>query len=160
MIYTAEFKKCRRCLVEKSVDNFSPCKVNKDELASYCKDCNNVKNRIRRANLTEEQREARRNYNNQHYYKDHENIRERQVWYRLKIRYGLTKEQYFEILENQNGVCAICEQKCKTNQRLVVDHCHKTSVVRGLLCKSCNMQLGVLEKDQWMDKALSYLGLQ
>lgn len=71
-----------------------------------------------------------------------------------KQYYGITIEQYDTLFAQQNGVCAIC-QKPETKldrtgvkiKRLCVDHCHKTNVVRGLLCFSCNTALGHIYED-------------
>lgn len=41
----------------------------------------------------------------------------------------------------QDGKCAICLEK----RKLVIDHNHTTSVVRGLLCQRCNVFLGMIE---------------
>ena len=60
---------------------------------------------------------------------------------RLRRQYALTEEQYEAILKKQNNRCAICG--CQQHyQRLAVDHCHKTGMVRGLLCVHCNRGLG------------------
>jgi hypothetical protein len=59
----------------------------------------------------------------------------------LQKKYHITEEIYSQILAAQNGVCAIC--KCHQRyKRLAVDHDHKTSQVRGLLCEQCNRGLG------------------
>jgi len=52
---------------------------------------------------------------------------------------------YAERLKAQGGVCAICG-KPPGKTRLALDHCHRTGRVRGLLCWSCNVKLGWLEK--------------
>lgn len=74
-------------------------------------------------------------------------------WNWLK-RYGITPEQYDEILEEQGGVCKICKN-LPGKYRLHVDHDHETGKVRGLLCVTCNSRL------EWtvehMDKILEYL---
>lgn len=57
-------------------------------------------------------------------------------------QYGITLEQYDEMLVAQNGVCAICREECKSGRRLSVDHCHETGKVRGLLCGNCNQGIG------------------
>jgi len=44
------------------------------------------------------------------------------------------------MLQVQGGVCAICGNPPKT-RRLDVDHDHKTGVIRGLLCFTCNHHL-------------------
>lgn len=77
----------------------------------------------------------------------------------LKTVYGMTIEEYQEILVKQNLVCAICEAGCITNKRLSVDHCHTTGEIRGLLCHRCNIALGMLDDD--VDRAaklIKYLG--
>jgi hypothetical protein len=53
-------------------------------------------------------------------------------------QYGLTVAERDEILKSQGGVCAACHE----TGRMVVDHCHKTGKVRGILCDSCNLVLG------------------
>lgn len=71
-----------------------------------------------------------------------------------KHRYGITKEQYEQILEAQDGKCAIC----KRFKKLVVDHCHKTNRVRGLLCGGCNILLGHLDDDaKLLENGIAYL---
>jgi hypothetical protein len=69
----------------------------------------------------------------------------------LKKRFGITLSDYERMFEEQNGVCAICEQPEKSHQRdgspssLVVDHCHDTKKIRGLLCHHCNRGIGFLQ---------------
>jgi Autographiviridae endonuclease VII len=67
----------------------------------------------------------------------------------LKRLYGITEEQYNEMLQRQGGCCAICRnpQNNHTSKRLHVDHDHSTGVVRGLLCYRCNQGLGSFEEN-------------
>lgn len=58
--------------------------------------------------------------------------------HRYRRVYGITEEEYQSLLESQNGVCAICDEKNVAGWRLAVDHDHATGVVRGLLCNLCN----------------------
>lgn len=77
----------------------------------------------------------------------------------LKNRYGITIEEYDEMLSNQNGGCAICGKTTAYNngtKRLHIDHDHKTNLIRGLLCSQCNTTLGHLEKIG-IDNFISYL---
>lgn len=60
---------------------------------------------------------------------------------RLLALYGITLEDYEKMLESQNGGCAICG-RVPTGRALHVDHDHKTGLVRGLLCHSCNHAIG------------------
>jgi hypothetical protein len=78
----------------------------------------------------------------------------------LKHRYGITLDVYKEMLEFQNGVCAICgkPETIKRKTRLSVDHCHDTLKVRGLLCDQCNKGLGNFKHNkELLSKALKYL---
>ena len=57
----------------------------------------------------------------------------------LKRLYGITPEQYDEMLEKQDGYCAVClKHHSEFKTRLAVDHDHKTGELRGLLCMNCN----------------------
>lgn len=61
--------------------------------------------------------------------------------------YGLTLEKYNQMLEAQEGGCAICgdkQAKTKRNGRFCIDHDHATGEVRGLLCSHCNRGIGLL----------------
>ena len=75
----------------------------------------------------------------------------------LKNRYGITPEQYDEMLEAQGGVCAICKQ-APEGRRLAVDHCHTTGNNRGLLCINCNTALGkFFDNTEYLSNAIRYL---
>ncbi len=67
--------------------------------------------------------------------------------HQLLKKYGLTFADYTALLAHQKGGCAICGRKRldATGRRLAIDHCHRTSVVRGLLCSRCNRALGWFE---------------
>ena len=81
-------------------------------------------------------------------------------WSHLKSRYGVTKERWLEMYEEQNGCCYTChrpEAKC-SRKRLCVDHCHTTKKVRRLLCDNCNRVLGTANDSIPLLKSLiSYL---
>jgi hypothetical protein len=59
--------------------------------------------------------------------------------------YGITAAQRHNMYVDQRCKCLIC-LRSYTPQALVIDHCHTTGRVRGLLCNVCNMQLGMYEK--------------
>jgi hypothetical protein len=61
---------------------------------------------------------------------------------KLLTRYGITGEEYDEMLLSQFEKCAICAGTNVSGRRLSVDHNHKTGKVRGLLCNQCNLGLG------------------
>jgi hypothetical protein len=58
---------------------------------------------------------------------------------------GLTIPQFEEMELRQGGVCKICGGISTAGRRLAVDHCHKTKIVRGLLCHNCNSALGLFK---------------
>lgn len=64
-------------------------------------------------------------------------------WYITK-KYGLTMEQYSELLEKQDNRCAICKVTDPGKSDWRIDHCHTTKKVRGLLCHNCNVSLGLM----------------
>lgn len=83
-----------------------------------------------------------------------ENYRERHL---LKT-YGLTPNEYDEMLSSQNNKCKICNNLEKPNRRLCVDHCHTTNNIRGLLCDNCNTALGKFQDNvEILKKAIDYL---
>lgn len=67
---------------------------------------------------------------------------------RLKV-HGLDLSDFQDMLIAQNGRCAICGYSDMSNPNVfpLVDHCHKTGKVRGLLCMGCNQGLGKFRDD-------------
>ena len=72
-------------------------------------------------------------------------LRARHSGARLSRNYGLSRKEHRRLLDEQNGVCAVC--KLPSRRALCVDHCHATRQVRGLLCDKCNTALGLLGDD-------------
>ncbi|GHF61187.1 hypothetical protein GCM10010218_48410 [Streptomyces mashuensis] len=65
---------------------------------------------------------------------------------RVRSTYGLGPGEYDTLFRLQGGCCAICGGTRR--QRLSVDHCHKTQLVRGLLCRMCNGRLLTAARDR------------
>lgn len=71
---------------------------------------------------------------------------------RIKLRYGLTVEEYDALIARG---CSICGE---TEKRIVMDHCHATNAVRAPLCDQCNQMLGNARDDPGILLAgMSYL---
>lgn len=71
------------------------------------------------------------------------------------VKYGLSLRDYTNMLNYQQGRCAICDE---TMVKVNVDHCHELTHVRGLLCSSCNFLLGAAQdNEQILKNALKYL---
>jgi hypothetical protein len=86
----------------------------------------------------------------------------------LQNTYGISTVDYYEMLVKQQGVCAICQgveyvkdskgRPTKEKKQLVVDHCHETLAVRGLLCNQCNSGLGMFkDRIEHLIIAINYL---
>ncbi|WP_081491225.1 endonuclease domain-containing protein [Mycolicibacterium phlei] len=77
-------------------------------------------------------------------------------------KFNLTRADYLEMFNAQDGRCAICLSPPKKT-RLAIDHDHSCcpgngscgKCIRGLLCAGCNVQLGTIER--FLDLALDYL---
>lgn len=131
-------KKCIKCLVRKPLHSFGKDRKSVTGVGHRCKECNNIQARLWRAGHRERVKEKRR-----------------------KKKYGISGDQYREMLAEQGGGCAICGSRESGNSMrpdLVVDHCHRTGRVRGLLCNHCNWILGRADDDpELLKKTARYL---
>lgn len=88
-----------------------------------------------------------------------EQERDAKLWNRYRIR----AKDYDAMLEQQGGVCAICDRQSSEGSPdhwrgvLCVDHCHDTGRVRGLLCNDCNVALGRFGSIEIVQRVLAYL---
>lgn len=74
--------------------------------------------------------------------------------YQFRRRYGISTSDFNRLNATQNGMCGICHEK----EPLVVDHCHKTDRVRGLLCHKCNTALGLFrDRTDLLARAAVYI---
>ena len=142
-------KACTVCKKLKPRKYFQTDKRLKSGLLSACKSCIAAKAKLYRTNHPSAERRI---------------VNRKSM---LKTAYGMTLEQYQQMWNAQKGVCAICgEPEAKptypnaTPQILSVDHNHTTGKIRGLLCRSCNLGLGMFKKDAARIKGvLAYLEL-
>ena len=128
----------------------------------------------RAAEATSEEVVKRRKYMREYHAKNKEKHNEyARNWYhnnrdktysaQIKKKYGITLDDYDQMLKDQNGVCKICHGTCDHPQRrnsgtLSIDHCHTTGKVRGLLCNQCNSLLGwARDNINTLQKAIEYL---
>jgi hypothetical protein len=80
-----------------------------------------------------------------------------------KKKYGLSPEALSQLMENQEGLCAICsrgvaDDTTSKDHKASVDHDHVTGAVRGILCQSCNLALGMFKDDiRIVTNAVGYL---
>ncbi len=179
-------KRCVRCRVLKPTTEFPPCKMGKDGLYSYCRPCHSEYQKARHPNRKEiDEKKARRTglkkqslktcsscktvqpYDD--FYSDPRHTDGKQSICKdcwsikgdaryLKKEYGLTVDEFHQLLDAQDGCCAICYRPPK-NYRFNIDHCHKTHQIRALLCVNCNTNLlpPVEAHPDWVKRAFDYL---
>jgi hypothetical protein len=128
-------KRCTQCHRDLPLDRFA--KSGK-YLRSACKECGNAATR-KYGQRTKPQRNARlrewRRNNPQA-------AKAKDLRARLVRKYGLTPDEVASMRESQDARCLLCDAP---DRELVVDHCHDTGRVRGLLCRSCNTIVGQVE---------------
>lgn len=150
---------CTNCGETKRVTSFSPDKRKKNGLKSQCKQCcasestcyatsrywNDPEYREKKKKYDRDRH--RRRYDSDPQYR--EDVRRRH----FLSTYGMTLEDHADMLESQQGRCAICgflpdpEAEKRADRTLEVDHDHETGEVRGLLCRRCNDALGKFGDD-------------
>lgn len=136
-------KPCKVCKEIKSLDMFQKAIENKDRHTNTCRSCLSKRARL---------------YRQANYEKVANIMRDSQ----RKSKYGITKDQYLEMVVNQNYCCGICgkspENKVDIYKSLSIDHDHESGKIRGLLCSKCNTAVGLL-KDNYFNciKAARYL---
>jgi len=87
-----------------------------------------------------------------------ENWREKNPHYGRQWAYGLSEQEYWQMLTVQNNTCRICKLPFDTKRKPHVDHCHATRKVRGLLCARCNHGLGQFKDNPaFLREAANYL---
>lgn len=145
-----------------------------------------AKRRIQQKKYREANRERRLKYSREYtkriYISDRKRILEKNRLWRKnnpdKIkardvrRFNLTLDDYYFLLEQQNGVCAICGQPethvvYGKKKSLSIDHdssccpgrtnsCGKC--IRGLLCSRCNTAIGLFEDNiEVLEMAINYI---
>jgi hypothetical protein len=122
-------KHCNGCKQNHPYSFFRKRTASKDGLNNLCKTCHSAKVKKWKDANPEKVKATREKYK-----------KTGQRKYRY-LHYGISHEQYLKMLSNQHGGCAICGA---TDRKLVIDHCHETGVVRGILCHNCNAGIGML----------------
>ena len=159
LLKTNNMKKCICCKEVKSEESFEKKVKNPDGLSGNCRSCLKVKRAVRR--------KLKLDADPDHYKKACKRIRVNRVmsdpyYYRRKMirqKYGLTLEQYDELLIETGGKCTICKVKqSDLTKPLFVDHDHVTGKVRGLLCIKCNTAIGFFKDNPiLLKRAINYL---
>jgi hypothetical protein len=160
-------KKCSKCGALKPLVDFYKATGTRDGHRNDCKVCNLAAKALRTARDPESNRARAREWQRQ----NPERYRATQQAYlesgkkkiadrksHLKRKFGLTPDEFDELLELQDGGCAICGELPSERVSLHVDHDHVTGEVRGILCMRCNNALGLFREDpDLLTEAAHYL---
>jgi len=64
----------------------------------------------------------------------------------LKYKYGITLQDFHNMVAAQNNLCYICSSELDFvtlgAKAACIDHCHTSGKVRKILCRNCNTALG------------------
>lgn len=163
-------KTCNRCEEDKPLSEFYKDSKMKDGYRGNCKACH-----IKQVTPTTQHQYKVLKYGTSKYVtpetrrpavpsktRVHDvSYRDTPFWKRRNIasRYGMTLTEYCELYEKQDGRCAICNiEEGDDGKMLCVDHCHDTGEVRGLLCATCNIGIGMLkDSPEYLRAAIEYL---
>lgn len=132
---TVESKLCPDCNTVKPSSEFNKDPRNKSGLYTYCRPCKYQR------------------------YKKNRNPGKRRLE-RVKYCYNLELEEYKALVKAANKTCQTCgtPEGDDKPSRLVVDHCHATGKVRGLICDRCNRALGLVgDNTQTLSNLITYL---
>jgi hypothetical protein len=126
-------KRCTRCGEDKQLSEFQTEKRSSDGVTSRCKQCLSA-------------------YQKSWY-------QEKGGMYHRVSRYGITPDEYHEMLEEQLSCCGCCgSPDPRRKAGFVIDHDHNTGKIRGLLCHNCNIGIGQLgDSLDGLNKAVAYL---
>mgnify|MGYP003139666740 CR=1 FL=1 len=126
-------KKCCKCQVDKQDNEFY---LRKGKPQGYCKTC------TKKASATSRTKLGRRHRKN----------------LELQWHYGITIEQFEDLLKECEGKCVCGKTRGRANKAaLHVDHNHDTGQIRGLLCHSCNRTIGLTNNPELLRKLADYL---
>lgn len=78
--------------------------------------------------------------------RDHNARMCRQCWKRW-MRFRITPEDFFGLLDKQGGLCGVCAKPMIPGKQTHLDHCHATNKIRGIVCENCNFVLGHAKDD-------------
>ena len=97
----------------------------------------------------------RREYNRLHGHRESPESRKKSNRKYRIASYGLTQEEFGRLLDAQQHACGMCHEPFKAGQLIHVDHDHACcrgknrscgKCIRGLLCHTCNIALGHIER--------------
>ncbi len=157
-------RRCSACLADLSFDSFHITKNGRDGLHSRCKPCrsDDAKRRSTLPEYKEKNRLAQiKHRKNKSIYRQKSYVR-----FRFNCEPEVIISFVAKHIHEHGPRCLSCGVECdivggvkrKGFRRLVVDHCHETGRLRGMLCDLCNTALGKLgDNIEGVKRLLSYI---
>ena len=122
-------KSCTKCGVHKELKDFRKNKGTKDGHTTRCRSCLSAADKAYKKADPDKYRRSK-----------------------FKCKYNITDQKYDQLMAVKR--CEICG----ADGPLVVDHCHSTGEVRGMICAHCNSGLGYfLDNPNFLTNAIAYL---
>ena len=145
-------KYCPKCEINKLISEFRKRSKDSKYFGSYCRSCESKymteRYKVQRTKWKKENSTKQLGYSR----KWKNNNKEKLYYYNTVTarNFDLTVEDFAKLYDTlyrkQKGCCAICgKHQSRLNERLGVDHSHKNGMIRGLLCKNCNLGIGLLQ---------------
>ena len=145
-------KICIECNLNLPIENFT-IEKNRKSPRKQCKKCKAKLQKARRKSnplVKENDKKTVTAYR--------EKNRDKINHYDFKRKYGITIEDKFNILNKQNNCCAICSIKLEGKEIPYMDHCHETGAIREVLCRQCNVGLGLFKDNiETLKLAIKYI---
>ena len=133
-----EERTCNKCGVTKPLTDYYKSGRKDPEARAYeCKEC--TKARVKRANKLDPDRARDRHY---------------------RRTYGISLADFNRMVLSQGSKCACCgtDKPGGKHNQWSVDHNHVTGAVRQLLCKDCNIVLGIVEDSpEHLQRLIDYI---
>jgi hypothetical protein len=131
---TVNTRICSTCKIEKSLYEFHKSKRHSEGRKKECADCTNLY--------------LRNHYNFKTKLKKDFKLKRIKSYY--KRQYNIEYEDYLSLCKDNDYKCSICSKikPVSGSQEgikdvLVLDHCHSSGKIRGVLCQECNQGLGL-----------------
>jgi hypothetical protein len=171
-------KTCSKCKQTKPYEDFHNQSSSRDGKGYYCKPCN-IQQRMDKYEFKKEKliknekekqcRSCKVMYPIESFKKRRSGYRESYCLSCIKTMgttrnislYGISSDQYYDMFNEQNGVCKICKKPETTKERMCIDHNHSCcpsvknkrtrscgKCIRGLICFRCNVVLGMVKDDE------------
>jgi len=149
-------KRCLGCKLSKPLSEFYKHKSRNFRPNPRCKDCERIVAGQKYVQNKEVMLATNRRWCARNKEKRAAGMRD----YLFRKKYKMTIADHNKLLESQGFACAACNSPVPNNKTAGwnTDHCHKTGLVRGILCHHCNVGIGHAKDNiETLRKWIAYL---